>query len=67
MKELIQGLLFVALLKFLGVPKWLISVGSVLFLIGFFVYMFIQSADSRRSAREVAVAVAREKTTSRRN
>jgi len=48
MKELIEGLLFVALLKFIGVPMWLISLGSVLFLIGFFVYISLQSADSRR-------------------
>jgi hypothetical protein len=61
MKELIEGLLFVALLKFLGVPMWLISLGSVLFLIGFFAYMFLQSADSRIGARELAVAAAREK------
>jgi hypothetical protein len=67
MKELIEGLLLVALLKFLGVPMWLISLGSALFLIGFFVYMFIQSADSRRRARELAVAAVRKKTTSRRN
>jgi hypothetical protein len=61
MKELIEGLLLVALLKFLGVPMWLISLGSVLFLIGFFVYMSLQSADSRRSARELAATAAREK------
>jgi hypothetical protein len=61
MKELIEGLLFVALLKFLGVPMWLISLGSALFLIGFVFYMFIQSADSRGRARELAVAGAREK------
>ena len=67
MKELIEGLLLVALLKFLGVPMWLISIGSVLFLIGFFVYMSLQSADSRGRARDLAVAAAREKTTSRRN
>ena len=58
MKELIEGLLFVALLKFLGAPMWLVSVGSVLYLIGYFVYM---SADSRRRARELAVAAVREK------
>ncbi len=61
MKELIEGLLFAALLKFLGVPMWLISLGSALFLIGFVFYMFIQSADSRRRARELAVVAAREK------
>src|ERR1700733_9911214 len=32
MKELIEGLLFVALLKFLGVPMWLTVLGSILFL-----------------------------------
>ena len=53
--------LFVALLKFLGVPMWLISLGSALFLIGLFVYKFIQSADLRRRARELAVAAVREK------
>jgi hypothetical protein len=59
MKELIEGLLFVALLKFLGVPMGLISFGSILFLI---VYMSVQcTADSRRRARELAVAAAREK------
>jgi hypothetical protein len=58
MKELIEGLLFVALLKFLGVPMWLISLGSILFLTGFFVYM---STDSRRQARKLAVTAAREK------
>jgi hypothetical protein len=61
MKGLIEGLLFVALLKFLGVPMWLISLGSTLFLIGFFVCMSIQSVDSRRRARELAVAAPREK------
>jgi hypothetical protein len=35
--------------------------GRPFFLIGFFAYMFIQSADSRRTARELAVAAAREK------
>jgi hypothetical protein len=61
MKELIEGLLFVALLNFLGVPMWLISLGSTLLLIVFFVDMSIQSSDSRRRARELAVAAAREK------
>jgi hypothetical protein len=61
MKEFIEGLLLVALLKFLGVPMWLISLGSVLFLIGFFAYMSIQSADSRKTARDLAVAAACEK------
>ena len=61
MKELIEGLLFVALLKFLGVPMWLISLGSALFLIGFFFYMSIQSTDSGRMARERTVVAAREK------
>jgi hypothetical protein len=61
MKELIEGLLFMALLKFLGVPMWLISFGSVLFLIGFFAYMFLQSTDSRIKARNLGVAAAREK------
>jgi len=58
MKELIEGLLFVALLKFFGVPLWLISLGFTLFLIGYFAYVVLQSADSRRRAREL---VAREK------
>jgi hypothetical protein len=58
MKELIEGLLFVALLKFLGVPMWLISFGSILFLIGFFAYMSLQSADSRR---KLAATAAHEK------
>lgn len=58
MKELIEGLLFVALLKFLGVPMWLVSLGSFLFLIGFFAYVSLQSADSRR---KLAATAAREK------
>ena len=60
MKELIEGLLFVALLKFLGVPMWLVSLGSILFLVGFFAYMSLESADSRRG-RELAVSVSHEK------
>jgi hypothetical protein len=59
MKELIEGLLFVALLKYLGVPGWFISLGAILYLIGFFAYM--STADSRRKARELAAAAAREK------
>jgi hypothetical protein len=46
MKELIEGLLFVALLKFLGVPMWLISLGSALFLIGLFVYEELRTRTS---------------------
>jgi hypothetical protein len=46
-------------LKFLGAPLWLISLGSILFLI---VYMSVQcTADSLRKARELAAVAAREK------
>jgi hypothetical protein len=61
MKELIEGLLFVALLKFLGVSMWLVSLGFILFLIGFFFYLCLAAFDSRIKARNLAVAAAREK------
>jgi hypothetical protein len=58
MKDLIECLLFLALLKFLGVSMWIVTLGSFLYLIGFFVYM---STDSRRKARKLAEAAACER------
>ena len=60
MKELIEGLLFVALLKFLGVPMWLVSLGFILFLIGFFFYLCLAAFDSRIKARNLTVVATRE-------
>jgi uncharacterized membrane protein len=47
-------LLFVALLKFLGVT-WFDVLVCILFLIAFFIYMSMDSAISRRKAQELAV------------
>jgi hypothetical protein len=61
MKELIEGLLFVALLKFLGAPLWLIRLGSILFLIVFLFYSCLAAFDSRIQARKLAANAARKK------
>lgn len=60
-KELLEGLLLVALLKFLDVPLRLIAVGLVLFVIGNGLYIYAEVTAPKQRARALVIAEARAK------
>jgi hypothetical protein len=61
MKEALQILLIVALLKFLGVPMGLIGIGCFLYAIGSALWLYADVTDQKRKERDAAMTEARKK------